>query len=128
MDSVRDGAHAGGVGAEEQRRAILAQVTTQLRDLADYLRGERARMAAAGTSTDEIDQVLAELEPIVVGVHDAEVASAVTGALDIHGPGPWMDADLASVAGVDLTDLRRLRDQLLAAGMIHRPDEPSPPR
>lgn len=110
--------------AGQQRRAILIHVAAQLRDLAEYLRGERARMAAAGDDTSQIEQVIAELEPILVLTHDAEVSSAITLAIDRHGPGPWFDADLASVAGVELTDLRRIRDQLLAAGMIHRPDDP----
>jgi hypothetical protein len=104
------------VGADDQPLAVIAQVAAQLRDLADFLRAERARLAAASADTDRLDQVLAELEPIVVNAHDAEISGAVAQVLSRHGPGPWLDADLAVLAGVDLFELRRMRDQITAAG------------
>lgn len=110
----------------EQRRVIVTEVATQLRDLADYLRAERGRELAAGEDASLITQVLVELEPALVAAHESEVAEAVDAALHRHGPGPWMNADLAAVAGVDLTDLLRLRDRLLAEGAIGpAPDPPS---
>lgn len=111
----------------EERLTLLAEAAGRLRDLADFLRAERRRqLAAGGGDAARITQVLAELEPVLVAAHESEVAAAVDVALDRHGEGPWMDADLAAVAGVDLTDLRRLRDQLLAKGTI-RPAR-KPPR
>lgn len=105
------------MGADDQRRAIIARVAAQLRDLAEYVRAERARLAAIDADTDRLDQLLTELEPIVVLVHDAEISGAVAAVLARHGPGPWLDADLASLANIDVTELRRMRDQITAAGL-----------
>ncbi|WP_290047942.1 hypothetical protein [Nocardia nova] len=104
------------MSAEDEHLAAIAQAAAQLRNLAEYLRGERALADVAGGDTDLFDQVLAELEPIVVLAHDAEVAGAVARVLDRYGPGPWSDADLAALPGVDLSELRRIRDQIAAAG------------
>ncbi|MFE3322875.1 hypothetical protein [Nocardia sp. NPDC059195] len=115
------------MGTEDQRRAIIAEVAAELRDLAEYLRAERARRTEAGRDTELLDRALTELDPLVVLAHEADVAGAIGRVLDRHGPGPWPDADLATVAGVDLTELRRLRDQLAAAGLAH-PNGSSPPQ
>lgn len=123
VDRRHRGAHAGTVGTDDQRRAIVTQVAAQLRDLAEILRAERARLAAAGTDTDRLDQVLTELEPIVVGIHDAEISGAVAQVLERHGPGPWPDSDLAALAGVDVTELRRMRDQIAAGGLARPVDD-----
>lgn len=111
------------MGTDKEHRAAVIRAATQLRDLAKYLRAVRADHYDAGFDTTMLDTVLAELEPIVVDMHGAEIACAVGRVLDRHGPGPWLDADLAVLAGVDLTDLRQLRDQLLAAGLIPRADD-----
>lgn len=108
------------MSAEDKRRAVTSQVAAELRDLAEYLRSERTRLAATGADTDRLDQALAELEPIVVLMHDAEIAGAVAQVLERHGPGPWLDADLALLAGIDVTELRRMRDQIAAT----RPPDP----
>lgn len=107
------------MSAEDERRAAMARVAAELRDLAQYLRSEGTRLGEADADTSRLDQVLAELEPILVRFHDAEIAGAVAQVLDRHGPGPWPDADLAALARVDPTELRRIRDQITA----HRSDQ-----
>lgn len=111
------------MGTDDQRRAIVAQIAAQLRDLAEILHVERARLTAAGADTDQLDQVLAELDTTVVLFHDAEIVGAVAQVLDQHGPGPWPDSDLAALAGVDRTELRRMRDQMTAAGLARLADD-----
>lgn len=115
------------MGTEDERLAIVARVAAELRDLAEVLRLERARRVAAGTDIEQLDRVLAELDPAVVMAHDAEVTGAVSRVLALHGPGPWPDTDLAAMSGVDPNDLRRMRDQLAAAGLASRPDRPDGP-
>ncbi|MFD3431189.1 hypothetical protein [Nocardia fluminea] len=114
------------MGTEDQRRAIVAEVAAELRDLAELLRGERSRRAAEGTDTELLDQILTELEPAVVLAHDAEIVGAIGRVLERHGPGPWFDADLAAMAGVGLTELRRIRDQMTAAGLARPAADPPP--
>lgn len=111
------------MGTDDPRSAIVAQVAHQLRALAEILHAERARLTAAGADTDRLDQVLAELEPIVVLIHDAESAGAVAQVLERHGPGPWPDNDLATLAGVNVTELRQIRDQMTAAGLARPADD-----
>ena len=112
------------MGTEDRRRAIIAQVAVELRDLAETLRAVRAQEAAAGGNTDWLDQASTDLEPVLVLVHEAEVAGAVGEVLARHGPGPWPDDDLAALAGVAVTELRQLRDQLTAAGPAKPIDDP----
>ncbi|WP_157117724.1 hypothetical protein [Nocardia vaccinii] len=57
-----------------------------------------------------------------MNAHDAEISGAVAQVLSRHGPGPWPDADLASLAGVDLFELQRMRDQITAG----RPTDGTP--
>ncbi|MDR7170504.1 hypothetical protein J2W56_004255 [Nocardia kruczakiae] len=117
------------MGTEDPRLAILRGVAAELRGLAEDLRAERARRAAAGSGdTDWLDRVLADLTPVLVGLHEVELAESVVQVLDRHGPGPWSDDDLAALAGIDSTELRQLRDQLSAAGRAWPDGNPPPHR
>lgn len=96
-------------------------------DLVAQTRRERDQRARRGQDVGWLDRVLAESEPVAEQTHDLEIATAIRRVVERHGPGPYPPHELATIAGVDADELRRVLDRLVAEGLAMPPDEPLPP-
>ncbi|MFD4406720.1 hypothetical protein ACFWPH_28555 [Nocardia sp. NPDC058499] len=109
---------------DADRRETLARVASEADQLAATIRDERDRRRDTGQDTTWMDQILPELDQLATDTHDIEITEAIRQVLERHGPGPYPDRDLAALAGVDIDRFRRVRDQLVAAGLARPADEP----
>ena len=77
----------------------------RLTELVVRLRRERDRCQAVGADTAWIDQMLGELEPLTA---DLDAAQAIRAVIERHGPGPYPADELATIAGIDADETRRV--------------------
>ncbi|MEU4838124.1 hypothetical protein [Nocardia testacea] len=96
------------------------------------LPGDHALTPSEGGSVETVTEtgplvgicrkMLPELDQLASDTHDVETTEAIRLVLDRHGPGPYPDEDLAALAGVDFDRFRRVRRQLVAAGLARPAD------
>lgn len=108
----------------EQLQRQIAETATLMDGLVTNARSERDRRRAVGEDTAWLEQLLAELEPLTEQAHDLERTDALRCAVQRHGPGPYPPEDLAAIAGIDDVDaLRRVLEQMVAAGLVRPPSD-----